>query len=56
MSHDQSHENYKVRSFVFTWNNPEFDEVELKRMIDSMDPMSYAFQHETGKECGTPHY
>lgn len=56
MSHDQSHENYKVRSYVFTWNNPEFDEVELKRMIDSMDPTSYAFQHETGKECGTPHF
>jgi hypothetical protein len=50
------HKNVRAYGWVFTWNNPTFDETEMERLLHSTNAQSFAFQHETGKECGTPHY
>ena len=50
------HKNTRVQGYVFTWNNPDFDEKEMERLLHTTNPTAFAFQHETGKECGTPHF
>lgn len=50
------HKNTRSYGWVFTWNNPDFDEAKMHQMLMATNPEAYAFQHETGAECGTPHY
>ena len=52
----EDHKNVRVAGYVFTWNNPDFDEEALETKLRLAGATAYAFQHETGKECGTPHF
>lgn len=46
LNHDQiqtEHKNVRSYGWVFTWNNPTFDEMEMERLLQTTNPEAYAF-------------
>lgn len=52
---ESEHKNVRMRSIVFTINNPKQEPAEVEQALMKLNPKCYAFQLEEGAE-GTPHY
>lgn len=52
---NNQNENIRMRSGIFTINNPTQTKEELEAQLNKLNPECYAFQKEKGAE-GTPHW